>query len=556
MISQSTQKLIQRYQTWYAQLQAKEGIPTLHVDEVASKVAAFYEKVRGVIDWREEHLLRKAAIERHLKRRLILNKNGREVAGPLVLELIRGGHFPNDKIEETKIEEIKKVIDKYIFIIKNAPIPPKEKRKVQLQDWILGIAACEVEETLDPRQRENAQMEYMAELMFQRIEVKGGLPDYNPPATSEVPSRRVAGESESHSSLYSEWAPTEKNIQIYIAVQKALFKLDSPIISYNLLKKRYPQWQILPLPLLEEITKNIYSIWENIEKDLKHPLAEKFYRVCEQYDTSYLILGDIFSQDPPKIQEKIQNPEILENSIKDAYQKRLKQLKSRLGRAAIYVTLSIFVTKMLLAFAIEVPFDKYVTGEFNLFTLGLNILIPPFLMFFLVLTIRPPGKENFQKVILEVMKIVHEQKRKDIYQIKDTPKRGLILKSIIFLFYFITFVVSFGLIWWVLSKLDFGILSKIIFLIFISLISFAGVKIRERAKELQVEPDKGNIFTFFMDTFSLPFIRMGKWLSAEFARFNIIVVFFNSLIDMPFQIFVEFLEQWRYYLKEKREEIH
>ena len=46
---------------------------------------------------------------------------------------------------------------------------------------------------------------------------------------------------------------------------------------------------------------------------------------------------------------------------------------------------------------------------------------------------------------------------------------------------------NFGLIWWVLSKLDFGILSKIIFLIFISLISFAGVKIRERAKELQVE---------------------------------------------------------------------
>jgi hypothetical protein len=25
---------------------------------------------------------------------------------------------------------------------------------------------------------------------------------------------------------------------------------------------------------------------------------------------------------------------------------------------------------------------------------------------------------------------------------------------------------------------------------------------------------------------------------------------------MPFQVFVEFLEQWRYYLKEKREEIH
>ena len=38
-ISQQTQKLLQRYQTWYQSLQKKEGVPVLHVDEVASKVA-------------------------------------------------------------------------------------------------------------------------------------------------------------------------------------------------------------------------------------------------------------------------------------------------------------------------------------------------------------------------------------------------------------------------------------------------------------------------------------------------------------------------------------
>jgi len=526
MISQSSQKLIQRYISWYQSLQPKEGVATIHVDEVASKVAAFYEKIRGIIDWREEHLLRKAAIERHLKRRLILNTNGEDVASHLVLELIRGGHFPNDKIEESKIGEVKKIIDKYVFILENSSTPSREKLKIQLQNWLLELASCEIEETLSPHQKENTQMEYMMENILERIEVKNGISE------------------------------EEKKTQIYIAIQKALFKLDKPLISYNLLKGLYPAWANLVRPLLEEITKNIYSIWESIEKDLRHPLAEKFYRVCEQYDTSYLILGDILSQEPMKIQEKIQNPEILENTIRDAYNKRLKQLKSRLKRAAIYTTISIFVTKMLLVFAIEIPFDKYVTNEFNLFTLGLNIFIPPALMFFLVLTIHPPRKENLSKVILEVMKIVYEQKTKDKYLITSRLKRGLILKSIIFLFYLLTFLVSFGLIWWVLSQLGFGILSKIIFLIFVSLISFAGVKIRERAKELQVEIDKGNFFTFFMDTFSLPFIQMGRWLSAELAKYNVIVVFFNFLIDMPFQIFVEFLEQWRYFLKEKREEIH
>ncbi len=76
IISQPTQRLIQRYQEWYQFLQPKEGTATLHVDEVASRMASFYEKIRGVINWREEHLLRKSAIERMLRRRLVLKKWG------------------------------------------------------------------------------------------------------------------------------------------------------------------------------------------------------------------------------------------------------------------------------------------------------------------------------------------------------------------------------------------------------------------------------------------------------------------------------------------------
>lgn len=46
-LSQLTQKLIQRYQVWFHDSQGKEGVPKIHVDEVASAVAVFYEKIRG-----------------------------------------------------------------------------------------------------------------------------------------------------------------------------------------------------------------------------------------------------------------------------------------------------------------------------------------------------------------------------------------------------------------------------------------------------------------------------------------------------------------------------
>ena len=105
-LSQQTKKLISSYQAWFQSFQSKEGLDVINVDEVASKVAKFYEKMRGVTDWREEHLLRKTAIERALKRRLFLKRDGKEISEPLTHELIRGGHFPNDAIPESKILEI------------------------------------------------------------------------------------------------------------------------------------------------------------------------------------------------------------------------------------------------------------------------------------------------------------------------------------------------------------------------------------------------------------------------------------------------------------------
>jgi len=527
-LSRQTQKLIQEYRAWHNSLQPKTEIPTIHVDEVASAVAAFYEKIRGVVDWKEEHLMRRSAIERMLKRRLLLTKDSQEVAEPLILELIRSGHFPNDRIPETSVVQVKKIIEKYIYILENAPMTEGEKIKAQLYDWLLSIAACEIEEELAPPHRERALIDYMTEAMTERIKLNNGM-------TEE-----------------------QKNVQIHIAVQKALFKLDNPIIIYNLIKKQYPKWHDLknnesPLP---EIAQNIYLSWKNFEKALKKRLSEKFYKICERYDTAYLVLGDVISEEPMNALQKLSAPEELESKIVSAYEKRLKTIKKRINRAAIYATISIFLTKILLALAIEVPFDRYVTGQFSYEALGFNILIPALLMLFLILTIKPPKKENLQQVIMEIMKITYETEAKDAYVIKIPKERSWLMDTFVTGFYLLGFLASFGLIIWGLQKLEFGILSMVIFLVFISLISFAGTKLRERSRELEIVQRKESFLVFIIDFFSLPIIRMGKWLSGQWAKYNVIVVFFNFLIDMPLQTFIEFLEKWREFLREKKEEIH
>jgi hypothetical protein len=535
--SQATQKLIQQYKSWHEQ-KGKEKTATIQVDEVASRVAAFYEKLRGIVDWREEHLMKRAAIARNLKRRLILAKEGKTVAEPLILELIRGGHFPNGQIEERKIGEVEKILDKYIYILENSGSDASEKQKIQLYNWILSIAACEIEEALSPLNKERALIDYMAGSMAGKIRIQ---------QKSIISIGKTKGEL----------AEEERETQIYVACQRALFKLDSPIISYHLLKKRYELWANLPDNLLQEIARNIYSIWEILEKDLNHPLKDKFYRICERYDTPYLLLGDILTENnPAEINEKISKPEALEELIKEAYHKRLSTLKKRLTRAAVYSTLSIFLTNSVSLFFLEIPLAKMITGAFMPITIAVDILGPTLLMFFLVATIKPPSKNNLQIVLLETMKIVYETERADVYEIKIPRKRGFLVKLFIALLYLIGASISLGIIVAVFYSVSFPPTSVFINIMFIALIAFAGLAVRNRAEELTVEERKTGFFDFVFDILFLPIVGLGRWLSNKWKKYNAIAIFFSALIDLPFQIFIEFLEQWRYFLKEKKEEIH
>ena len=118
------------------------------------------------------------------------------------------------------------------------------------------------------------------------------------------------------------------------------------------------------------------------------------------------------------------------------------------------------------------------------------------------------------------------------------------------------FLFSFYIFWILLDKINFTWPSKIVFAVFFSLITFAGTKIKERAKELSIEEEKGGFFGFMIDWVSLPFIQAGKYLSGQWKEYNKNLVLLATLVDLPFQVLIEFLEQWRYFVKEKKEEIH
>lgn len=349
----------------------------------------------------------------------------------------------------------------------------------------------------------------------------------------------------------------EKDIQIYIAVQQALFKLDKPIISYNILKYKYTYWESPKEEELLKISQNIYKIWSVIEQDLSHPLAKKFYTICEKYDTPYLLLGDILSADTlEKVTEEINDPSLFEGRIRKIYAKRLSDLKEKIKRAAIYSTASIFITKILSLVILEIILDKLIfNGQLDFNSLIADILIPTGLMATLVLSVRPPSHKNLNLVVIETMKIVYQKEKTDVYEIKTAKKRNIATRLFLSFIYLLGAIVSFGSIFWVFTYFEFPITSIVINFIFIALILFAGTAIQKRSRELSVEEEDDGVLEFITDILFLPITDVGRWLSNTWKQYNAIAAFFNALIDMPFSAFVEFLERWRYFIKERKEDI-
>jgi len=543
IFSYPIERLIKKYVSYLTIKPTGEFTP-IHVDEIASKIAFVYEKIRKIIDWKEDNLLRRNAIERILKRKLIseiskldfiFKVDIDQIGEPLVLELIRGGHLPNDKIPQEKVVEVQRIINKYFNILKNAPFSTSGsnfvfKKRINFSDWIIEIAACEIEEILSPPVKENTLIETMTAIMNERIRI--------------IPAEALSEE--------------EKIEQTYIAVHQTLFDLDDGITTYHLLKYKYPNWTNPPQEFLKQITKDIFKIWKEIEDELSHPLSKEFFNICEKTDTAFTLLSDTLDSlknQPEKISQIIADRSQFKELITNFYNKRLQTLKSRLFKLAIFSTLSVFVANWFTFFIIEIPLAKLFYEGFNFFTAAVDFIVPSLAMFILVAIIRPPAKSNQEKVIDLVFNFVYESGGKDMFEIKLKKKKRPLTIFIVSLFYLIACFLSFGVVAGVFYKAGLPITSVVFDTLTIAINVFAALIIRNKAKEITVE-EKTTFWEFLLDILFLPVAQVGSWLGNKWREYNVVAVFFNVVIEMPFVTLIEFVEDWRNFLKEKKAEIH
>jgi len=501
----------------------------IKVNRVIGKVSLIYEKLRNVVDYNDEHLLRKNAIFRILKRLIIIERKREVIGMSLIREMIRINYLPNNTLPESRAREVDQILLKYLYLGQIIINSYKNKDALKLFQWFLQIASCEVEEVLFDFSQRKALTIAMGRVIKEEVELPENI------------SEGI------------------QNILFNLTVLRSLLKSDEEVLYYYLLSELNP-WFFTEGPdpsKILELVKNWPREKAKMDYLLFHPLKNKLGKIGRKYAVYFLILRDVLQKNHQNVDEVITRPKILEKEIAQICNKRYREIRTKVVRSVIRSVVYIFITKMTLALLIEMPLDFILEGTLNSMSLLINILFPPFLMLAISLFIYLPKQRNTEYIIKHIKEIVYQKKEGEKkYHLRSGTARYGLSKFLFNFFYFITYGITFGLVIYFLYVVKFNVFSSAIFIFFLCVVSFFAVHIRQTARELIVLDSKEGFINLLFDFFSLPIVRIGQWLSIKLSKINIFVFVLDLIIEAPLKTILEVIESWFSFVREKKEEIY
>jgi hypothetical protein len=557
-INPDTKKLFQIiYSEKNKKVEVDDDVPKIKVSTLISRVAFFYEKVRNAVDYEEEHLLRKNAIARILRRQIIIEgvlieTDGAKIAEHLLVELIRASYLSNNTIPETKIGEVAGLLEKYIRLkdtiaakinaglnLKTDITEAKDliAEKTKIGNWLLGLAACEIEEILSPNPVKQTVVDSLFSILHKNIKLPADLP-------------------------YEK----DLEIQIYLSIGRTFSKLDEDMLSFILFKYYNPGWSAISSgknlaaaedSQINEIASHVASLREKITGQLNHPLIRQLDHIVRVYSLYFSVLSETIEGDPAKVYNELQKGEkSFIALVRKVFNNKYLKAKSRLWRAALRGIIYIFLTKSIFVVLIEVPAIKFFNEPINPVSLGINIAFPAVLLFIIVALTRKPRENNTDKIINGVKEIAFVgSEKKQPLMLRRPARRNWVKDGIFHLIYAASFCFSVFVIVWALNRINFNWVSIIIFLFFLAFVSFFSVLTTKGVKDLIIVDRRENIFTFLTDLFYMPIILVGRWLSSQFSKINVFIFLFDFIIEAPFKVLMEIAEDWTKYVRERRDNV-
>lgn len=481
----------------------------LEVNDVVSAVAGTYEKLRYLLEYREEHTVRRAAIERMLRRRLMLE--GKEFDGArLARELVEGKYIVASEASEHFAHEAARIIERFESLASAAGDDYRRK--------LLSFAASEIEALLSGYQY--ALDASVVDAMYKTLRP--------------------------HLTAYG-YSTQDTDTQLFCACRRTILNADDESLSYALWLAYVTDWKNGTVDE-SALARSLPGILAAIRADVKHGLQWLIVPRIKRESISFRIVRNFLLEHPhADIGNEGKLDDYARSFLAGVYETERERIKKSGIRAVAYL----FLTKFVVALAIEAPYELFVLGGLSYVPLVTNILFHPALLFALTRNIGGLNEQNTNAVVADLHELLYSG------HVRDIPVREGYgsLTALFALFYGLLILGVFGGIIGVLQALGFNIVGAALFLFFLSLVLFFAYRIRMRAQRWVVVQQKG-VAALITNALIAPIVRVGRYLSRTFSSVNVFVLFMDFILETPFKMLLNFSHHFLIYLREKANEVY
>jgi len=484
----------------YGQGEKSEGET---VNDFVGTLARAYEKARNALEYRADNLVRRAAIERILRRRILLNKDPHTLTEKLLTELKWARYLSTDEVKNTKRLGLEKILGKYISFLNNS-VPT---------EWVVKIASAEIEEFFNL----NTDYKQFTFFAFQIIKQKIAIHDEN------------------------------IDLLIYYAVDKVYAGSDDEQIAYHILKLAG-----------ENTTKEMFKeAWRLFQLAKTNKNVSRIGKFVRRQMPPLVLLRDIYFYKPLDFKEVVADSTKFKTRAGEVLKIQLEQLSGRIRTAGTRSVIYVFLTKMILAFGLEVPLEIFFYQHLHGLPLAINLAFPPLLMLFATTQIKLPSKKEEEDLIARTWTIISNpdslKMEDDILIDTDSDQEKGLGWWFFSILYGICFVGVFALIFFALGKIGFTFFSKTIFIFFLCVIAFFAYRIIQIANVYSWK-NNGREKSSFSDILAIPILAIGSRLSQGLSKLNFLAFAFDFILEAPFKLILGFLDDWVQFLSLKKEE--
>ncbi len=505
-----------------------DDMSVLTVSQTASLMALIYERIRNAVEFREDHLILRGAIERILRRRLALNPEGTGEAENLLRELLWARYFDVGTLGYEDVNKVQKIINNYIFLKKKALIGRDSQQAEYFNQFLIDLITAEIEETLLPdiSLKKAIQSYFIFQVLRKKIKI-------------EDISEQV------------------KDIYFLVAIEKTFRRSDKAYQRYHLFINLYKKIIDFKQIELESFSSKLMESLKKIDEYINNPYVDNLVKYTRKQLPPFLILFELIKRKFDNALEILTDKDKLWEEVDYICREKYQQINKRVRNLAVRSFIYIFLTKMVFALILEVPLSKYFYGEINNQSIIINTLFPPFLMTAILAFFKIPGEENTKRIYQRIIEIIDKdmsfETKVSFMPKKSKPKKPTLVFGFTVL-YSMTFIVTFSLIYEILSYLNFNLISQLIFVFFVSVVTFFSYRIKQITNELKLQ-EKESVITPLIDFFFMPILSAGKFFSQEISKLNFFIFIFDFIIEAPFKLIIEVVEEWINFVKKRKEEI-